>query len=498
MQNWTPQVSTIVDVSYDNVLLESWSIGYALNFMEARGEWRYSRLMVFLRSVICVAQSLPASRCRGRTSVTFRFRETDGEPYDQVSPLPEEYCFPDVDMAQGKLKAQVRYGIHIVGIAPVLSESAPTKDTDSHEPSILEDYIESAKGLRHSEHQSKGDESRRWHRWASSSFDERERELSPQDEEEEETGSEEAISNPPENVRCSSNPMAIPGKSDHTSTRNKRAFEERGKDEPSRKGLESRSSPGRMIWRKSSSLRGKSSFHSRAPSGETTRISGYGVFDLVSLGTPILSSLPFAVESMVSSENSASDSTSLRMRFLTGSTDAATPCSSVPTTPPGIGSQIMHYPLQPMLEMDTHSFSSHNHTTPITISKHVYKAALPWVLTPAEAEHPFSGRTDSTTPALNDVPSSPATQEFRSGLVHEDMFALPFIADEETQGSAKNEFERQEELGVFIRRCQEAPDLFKELTTLEQLKNQLAIICDQSAVRDKNPEVLQVFEEPAI
>jgi len=151
-----------------------------------------------------------------------------------------------------------------------------------------------------------------------------------------------------------------------------------------------------------------------------------------------------------------------------------------------------------------------------------YEAALPWVLTPAEMERPFSAMGNSVTLGVHLDEARTRTPEAlirhkRSAneLVIEDgdELALPFVADddEDVGGFPDQPTSSVVEpslsavdlsgLGAFVRRCREDRKLFagqQETVKVDDLVKQLDVLMHQAGLDKAAPEVVTVFEEPAL
>jgi hypothetical protein len=550
LAEWNPQLTTIVSIHSDGVLLECWSIRYELNVSESRGRI-YSKLMVLVRSIVSVAQALPTSRNRSKNEISVRFCETDGEPYDVVPPLTEQFCFPSIDMAFGRIDIQVRYRNDMVFYDSNVADSYTSINRKDGPnllgPAIVEDYI-GRKVSGDIDNEEDDAENRRWRRWASESFDERERELNMSSERQEEDDDDEDLSAPPTNTRVSSNPMAIPAKHEQ-GTSAKRPYDDvtqeassqqRGRD---RRGVSptdghhfATSAPSTTatmskLSRKPSGLNSNENRrgHSRASSEEggsrVVRYSssfGYSVADLVtynSTGTPILSSLPFAVGSLASSAASISDASrpsdqaSLRAKFLSG-IDLSSTSPPFPVVFMSAGSLMVsrHSSALALLDNPAPSpspqFPSAPLTPPVPAWKtQVYEAALPWVLTSTEMERPFSAMGASVTLGVNldENPQSSVQKKKNKNrnnhddeIEDDDILALPFVADEDVEKVNED----NNDLGAFVRRCREDRGILvgNEAVKIDDIRKQLDNLVYQAGIdrTQHQPEVVTVFEERAL
>ncbi|KAH9259284.1 hypothetical protein BASA81_002327 [Batrachochytrium salamandrivorans] len=515
---WAPNRTLVISFSLESTLLESWSIRYSpsqqLQDLAASStpmlETRYLASTLLVRQLIVVAEALPATR-NAATEYTSMFVET-GDEAPLAAFLSEEVALPAVNMAFGKVFIQVRYRAEAVPRTRRLTSPEPQLQQEDLESSgggagqqhlsarIMEDYIankmEDAVGggeENEGEDDDDGDAGdQRWKRWTLDTFTARERELQREEEDEEEEEAQPVIPPPPELARQSSSPMNIKP-TPLASTIRKRSGMGRGtsfdahlRKSPvfSSSSLSRTGSSAPQISRKLSNtgvVRKRLGSFRVSSEGEDQPVGD--VTDL--MGTPPnASSLPHLLGSLAGSANSGD-----RTRFLSTNSPVFLSAGSLmiynktevasttpPTTPTPLAVQETTTTLS-LLATSTHAALAAG--AGAGSKSGLYESALPWILTAAEMERPFSGLSgsiflgtalDSRVAKQLTNPVGAATEAVGGGDDEEeesDNFALPFeVAGDEEDSFAQRHLplplqsKAEDELGAFLLRCRQAPSIF--------------------------------------
>lgn len=510
---WAPSRTLVISFSLESTLLESWSIRYSPSQQDLVAsstpmlETRYLASTLLVRQLIVVAEALPATR-NAATEYTSMFVET-GEEAPLGAFLSEELALPAVNMAFGKVFIQVRYRAEAVARTRRHTSPEPQQeDLDSSSSGggqqhlsarIMEDYMANkmegavgggGEGEDEGEDENDGDAGeQRWKRWTSDTFTARERELQREEEEDDEEEGE-ALPPPSELVRQSSHPVNIKPTPLASSIRKRSGRGNSLEPELRRSPIFSSSSLS-----SSSTTRTGSSAPQMSRKLSNTglvrrrlgsfRVSSEGedqpVGDVTDLmGTPPnASSLPHLLGSLAGSANSGD-----RTRFLSTNSPVFLSAGSLmiynktevasttpPTAPPGLLAG-----REPVTTLSLLAASTHEHALAEgegSKSGGLYESALPWILTAAEMERPFSGLSGSIFlgTALDSRAAKQLTNPVEAAAAGDgdeeesDNFALPFdVAGDEEDSFAQRQSllpsQSDDELGAFLLRCRQAPSVF--------------------------------------
>jgi len=464
-----------------NQVVERWGFDYAEAPLpkvqseqegdSARKRRAYVRLMILARSLQTVASVLPAQHVVSRTRFEYRFQFGSTSSADEGEEM-QSYAFPRIETAQGVFSARVHWSVHNVSVPRSSSPLAPSK------LSVIEDYVPATAPAGAVQQPV----STRWLRWDSPSFEEREKELlsagHPRDDLDE---ADDADMGPPQFVRASSNPMAIPSTNKSAAVRGGRggtpASTSLTAKRPFPAHAESAPPPPMQTWgvgtpphiRHSSGDGANVGVLSRYNSSGTGLV--YSFADLVGplAGTPIMSSLPF-VSSMSSSLTSGGGTlpdknaspANLRAAFLAGLTVLPSTVMTPQSSSSRRTSSFREYPV---------GAAAPAAAEPRRPAERMYSAALPWTLSAEEIERPFSqldmgSLLVGTSPSNDDGHARPARKDRMSAVV-DDAPSLPFAvsdSEDEDDGIETRSQRDQRELGAFVRRLNDAPALFEAET----------------------------------